>query len=188
MPQKSSILPRDVKLKTKLTNHIALNIPIISAAMDTVTETGMAIALARAGGMGIIHKNLTIEGQANMVDKVKRSESGMIQNPITINEVATISDAKKIMSEYKISGLPVVKNEVLVGIITNRDIRFETDGTLPVSERMTSKDLVTVPVGTSLNKAKNILQKHRIEKLLVVDDKRNLTGLITVKDLSLIHI
>ena len=184
VPQKSSILPRDVKLKTKLTNHIALNIPIISAAMDTVTETDMAIALARAGGMGIIHKNLTIEGQANMVDKVKRSESGMIQNPITINEGATISDAKKIMSEYKISGLPVVKNEVLVGIITNRDIRFETDGTLPVSERMTSKDLVTVPVGTSLNKAKNILQKHRIEKLLVVDDKRNLTGLITVKDIQ----
>ena len=183
VPQKSSILPRDVKLKTKLTNHIALNIPIISAAMDTVTETDMAIALARAGGMGIIHKNLTIEGQANMVDKVKRSESGMIQNPITINEGATISDAKKIMSEYKISGLPVVKNEVLVGIFTNRDIRFETDGTLPVSERMTSKDLVTVPVGTSLNKAKNILQKHRIEKLLVVDDKRNLTGLITVKDI-----
>jgi IMP dehydrogenase/GMP reductase len=184
VPQRSSILPRNVKLKTKLTNHIALNIPIISAAMDTVTETDMAIALSRAGGMGIIHKNLTIEGQASMVDKVKRSESGMIQNPITINEGATISDAKKIMSEYRISGLPVVKNEILVGIITNRDIRFETDGTLPVSERMTSKDLVTVPVGTSLNKAKDILQKHRIEKLLVVDDNRNLTGLITVKDIQ----
>ena len=184
VPQRSSILPRDVKLKTKLTNNITLNIPILSAAMDTVTEIDMAIALARTGGMGIIHKNLSIEDQTSMVDKVKRSESGMIQNPITVDQSATISDAQKFMSEYKISGLPVVKNEMLVGIITNRDIRFETDGTLPVSERMTSENLVTVPVGTSLNKAKDILQKHRIEKLLVVDDKRNLTGLITVKDIQ----
>ena len=184
VPQRSSILPRDVKLKTKLTNNITLNIPILSAAMDTVTEIDMAIALARTGGMGIIHKNLSIEDQTSMVDKVKRSESGMIQNPITVDQRATISDAQKFMSEYKISGLPVVKNEMLVGIITNRDIRFETDGTLPVSERMTSENLVTVPVGTSLNKAKDILQKHRIEKLLVVDDKRNLTGLITVKDIQ----
>ena len=184
VPQRSSILPRDVKLKTKLTNNITLNIPILSAAMDTVTEIDMAIALARTGGMGIIHKNLSIEDQTSMVDKVKRSESGMIQNPITVDQNATISDAQKFMSEYKISGLPVVKNEMLVGIITNRDIRFETDGTLPVSERMTSENLVTVPVGTSLNKAKDILQKHRIEKLLVVDDKRNLTGLITVKDIQ----
>ena len=119
-----------------------------------------------------------------MVDKVKRSESGMIQNPITIDQNASIADAQKIMSEYRISGLPVVKNEKLIGIITNRDIRFETDGTLPVSKRMTSENLVTVPVGTSLNKAKDILQKHRIEKLLVVDDKQNLTGLITVKDIQ----
>ena len=144
----------------------------------------MAIALARTGGMGIIHKNLTINEQSSMVDKVKRSESGMIQNPITIDQDASIFDAQKIMSEYKISGLPVVKDERLIGIITNRDIRFETDGALPVSERMTSKNLVTVPVGTSLNKAKEILQKHRIEKLLVVDNKQNLTGLITVKDIQ----
>ena len=184
VPQSSKILPREVKLETNLTKKIKLNIPILSAAMDTVTEVDMAIALARTGGMGIIHKNLTIDEQSNMFDKVKRSESGMIQNPITIDQNASIANAQKIMSEYRISGLPVVKNEKLIGIITNRDIRFETDGTLPVSKRMTSKNLVTVPVGTSLDKAKDILQKHRIEKLLVVDDKQNLTGLITVKDIQ----
>ena len=184
IPKESNILPKDVNLQTRLTREISMNIPLISAAMDTVTENDMAVALARHGGIGIIHKNLSIEDQTSMVDKVKRSESGMIQNPITVDQNATISDAQKFMSEYKISGLPVVKNEMLVGIITNRDIRFETDGTLPVSERMTSENLVTVPVGTSLNKAKDILQKHRIEKLLVVDDKRNLTGLITVKDIQ----
>ena len=184
VPQSSKILPREVNLETRLTKKIKLNIPILSAAMDTVTEIDMAIALARTGGMGIIHKNLTIDEQSNMVDKVKRSESGMIQNPITIDQNASIADAQKIMSEYRISGLPVVKNEKLIGIITNRDIRFETDGALPVSKRMTSENLVTVPVGTSLNKAKDILQKHRIEKLLVVDDKQNLTGLITVKDIQ----
>ena len=184
VPQSSKILPREVKLGTNLTKKIKLNIPILSAAMDTVTEVDMAIALARTGGLGIIHKNLTIDEQSNMVDKVKRSESGMIQNPITIDQNASIANAQKIMSEYRISGLPVVKNEKLIGIITNRDIRFETDGTLPVSKRMTSKNLVTVPVGTSLDKAKDILQKHRIEKLLVVDDKQNLTGLITVKDIQ----
>ena len=184
VPQGSKILPREVKLETKLTRKIKLNIPILSAAMDTVTETDMAIALARTGGLGIIHKNLTINQQSNMVDKVKRSESGMIQNPITIDQNASIADAQKIMSEYRISGLPVVKNEKLIGIITNRDIRFETDGKLAVSKRMTSENLVTVPVGTSLNKAKDILQKHRIEKLLVVDGMQNLTGLITVKDIQ----
>jgi len=184
VPKSSKILPREVKLETNLTKNIKLNIPVLSAAMDTVTEVDMAIALARTGGMGIIHKNLTIDEQSNMVDKVKRSESGMIQNPITIDQNASIANAQKIMSEYKISGLPVVKNEKLIGIITNRDIRFETDGTLPVSKRMTSKNLVTVPVGTSLDKAKDILQKHRIEKLLVVDEKQNLTGLITVKDIQ----
>ena len=184
VPQGSEVLPKDVNLETSLTKKIKLNIPILSAAMDTVTETEMAIALARTGGMGIIHKNLTIDEQSSMVDKVKRSESGMIQNPITIDQDASIFDAQKIMSEYKISGLPVVKDEKLIGIITNRDIRFETDGSLPVSRRMTSKNLVTVPVGTSLNKAKEILQRHRIEKLLVVDNKQNLTGLITVKDIQ----
>ena len=133
VPQSSKILPREVKLETNLTKNIKLNIPILSAAMDTVTEVDMAIALARTGGMGIIHKNLTIDDQSNMVDKVKRSESGMIQNPITIDQNASIANAQKIMSEYRIRGLPVVKNEKLIGIITNRDIRFETDGMLPVS-------------------------------------------------------
>ena len=185
VPQKSSILPKDVNLNTRLTNKIKLNIPILSAAMDTVTETEMAIALARTGGIGVIHKNLSIENQSNMVDRVKRSESGMILNPITINEGSSIKAARKIMSEYKISGLPVVKEDGnLVGIITNRDIRFETNNNLNISERMTSENLVTVPVGTSLEKAKEILQKYRIEKLLVVDDENNLTGLITVKDIQ----
>ena len=184
VPQSSNVLPRDVNLKTRLTSKIDLNIPIISAAMDTVTESDMAIALARTGGLGVIHKNLSIRDQSNMVDRVKRSESGMILNPITVEESSTIKDAKKIMKEYKISGLPVEKNNRLVGIITNRDIRFETNDMLTVSERMTSEDLVTVPVGTSLEKAKDILQQHRIEKLLVVDDDHNLTGLITVKDIQ----
>ena len=184
VPQESKVLPRDVDLQTKLTKDINLNIPILSAAMDTVTESDMAIALARTGGIGVIHKNLDIKDQANMVDRVKRSESGMIQNPITVNKNATIAEAKKIMSTYRISGLPVVENEMLKGIITNRDIRFETNDMLCVSERMTSDRLVTVPEGTSLNKAKNILQKHRIEKLLVVDKMQNLTGLITVKDIQ----
>ena len=184
VPQASSILPRDVELITRLTKNISLNIPILSAAMDTVTESGMAISLARSGGMGIIHKNLSIENQANMVDRVKRSESGMILNPITVNVSDTIAGAKKIMADYKISGLPVVDKDRLVGIITNRDIRFETDNSLAVSVRMTSENLVTVPIGTSLEKAKIILQKHRIEKLLVIDSDGNLSGLITVKDIQ----
>ena len=184
VPQSSNVLPRDVNLKTRLTSKIELNIPIISAAMDTVTESDMAIALARTGGLGVIHKNLSIRDQSNMVDRVKRSESGMILNPITVEESSTIKDAKRIMKEYKISGLPVEKNNRLVGIITNRDIRFETNDMLTVSDCMTSENLVTVPVGTSLETAKDILQQHRIEKLLVVDDDHNLTGLITVKDIQ----
>lgn len=184
VPQSSNVLPRDVNLKTRLTSKIELNIPIISAAMDTVTESDMAIALARTGGLGVIHKNLSIKDQSNMVDRVKRSESGMILNPITVEDSSTIKDAKKIMKEYKISGLPVEKNNRLVGIITNRDIRFETNDMLTVSDCMTSENLVTVPVGTSLETAKDILQQHRIEKLLVVDDDHNLTGLITVKDIQ----
>ena len=184
VPQSSNVLPRDVNLKTRLTSKIELNIPIISAAMDTVTESDMAIALARTGGLGVIHKNLSIKDQSNMVDRVKRSESGMILNPITVEDSSTIKDAKKIMKEYKISGLPVEKNNRLVGIITNRDIRFETNDMLTVSDCMTSENLGTVPVGTSLETAKDILQQHRIEKLLVVDDDHNLTGLITVKDIQ----
>ena len=184
VPQESTILPREVSLKTSLTKDITLNIPIISAAMDTVTESEMAIALARVGGLGIIHKNLNIDDQTLMVDKVKRSESGMILNPITVDKSSTIEEAKNVMAEYKISGLPVVDSERLVGIITNRDIRFETNGMLKVSERMTSDNLITVPIGTSLEKSKDILQKYRIEKLLVVDDNQNLAGLITVKDIQ----
>ena len=184
VPRKSSILPRDVELKTRLTGKIELNIPIISAAMDTVTESTMAIALARAGGLGVIHKNLSIDDQASMVDRVKRSESGMILNPVTVGPASTIAEAKKIMAQFKISGLPVVDKDKLAGIITNRDIRFHMDDSLSVDSQMTSKNLVTVPTGTSLEKAKEILQKHRIEKLLVVDENGNLTGLITVKDIQ----
>jgi len=184
VPQESSVLPRDVDLRTKLTKDISLSIPILSAAMDTVTESAMAIALARVGGMGVIHKNLSIAKQVEMVDIVKRSESGMILNPITLDLDKTILDAKKLMAKYKISGLPVVDGKKLKGILTNRDIRFEKNLELPVTERMTSKKLVTVPIGTTLDKAKELLQEHRIEKLLVVDNSGELAGLITVKDIQ----
>ncbi|MBT3216980.1 MAG: IMP dehydrogenase [Candidatus Marinimicrobia bacterium] len=184
VPQKSSVLPKEVDITTRLTNKISLNIPILSAAMDTVTESKVAIALAREGGLGIIHKNLSIEDQIAMVDKVKRSESGMIQNPISLGETKTIGEARDLMAHYRISGLPVVKGKKLIGILTNRDIRFETDLNLKVRDRMTSKNLVTVPVGTTLEKAKIILQKHRIEKLLVVNKRGTLVGLITVKDIQ----
>jgi len=183
-PQSSNVLPRDVDLRTSLTKKISLNVPIISAAMDTVTEYEMAIAMARSGGIGVIHKNLTIEEQSSMVDMVKRSESGMIKDPITIESNSSIKEAKRLMKKFRISGLPVLTDNKLVGIITNRDIRFHTDNELPVSTQMTSENLVTVPVGTSLEKSKEILQKHRIEKLLVVDDDKNLSGLITVKDIQ----
>ena len=184
VPQESSILPSQVDVKTRLTKKIEMNIPLLSAAMDTVTESGMAVALAREGGIGIIHKNLPIEDQALMVDQVKRYESGMIVNPVTLSSSKTIKEAKEVMSLYKISGLPVVENEKLIGIITNRDIRFETDETLQVTERMTTEKLVTVPQGTTLEQAKKVLQEHRIEKLLVVDDDGSLAGLITVKDIQ----
>jgi IMP dehydrogenase len=182
-PQYSSILPIDAKLKTRLTQGINLNIPIISAAMDTVTESQMAIAMARQGGIGVIHKNLSIENQVKEVDRVKRSESGMILNPVTIESTKTIQDALDIMSHYHISGVPVVNDGKLVGILTNRDIRFETNLDLLVSDRMTSKNLVTVKKETTLDEAKIVLQKNRIEKLLVVNDDGNLCGLITVKDI-----
>ena len=184
VPQKSSILPRDVDLSTRLTKSISLNIPILSAAMDTVTESAMAIALARAGGMGVIHKNLNIANQVEMVDIVKRSESGMIMNPITLDIGKSIGEAKALMGKYKISGLPVIHGKKLKGILTNRDIRFEKNLSLSVTERMTSKNLITVPIGTTLETAKEILQKHRIEKLLVVDNNGELVGLITVKDIQ----
>jgi len=184
VPQESHVLPREVNLKTRLTNKINMNIPLLSAAMDTVTESDMAIALAREGGIGIIHKNLSIEDQVLMIDRVKRSESGMIADPVTLTIDKTIRDAKNVMNNYHISGLPVVDDGKLVGIITNRDIRFEKNDDLSVQDRMTSENLVTVKKGTTLDQAKEVLQQHRIEKLLVVDDKGNLAGLITVKDIQ----
>ncbi|MCB0726170.1 MAG: IMP dehydrogenase [Ignavibacteriae bacterium] len=185
IPGKSNVLPRDVNLKTLLTKNIELNIPIISSAMDTVTESEMAIAVAREGGIGIIHKNMSIQRQAAEVDKVKRSESGMIFDPITLTSDGTIGDAMKLMTEFKISGIPIInKNNELIGILTNRDMRFEPDETLLVSEIMTKENLVTAPVGTDLEKAEVILQKYKIEKLPVVDKKGVLKGLITFKDIQ----
>ena len=184
VPQESNVLPRDVELQTRLTNNITMNIPILSAAMDTVTESDMAVALAREGGIGIIHKNLSIENQVVMVDRVKRSESGMIVNPVTLSADKTIRDAKDVMANYHISGLPVVEKGKLIGIITNRDIRFETNDSLSIRDRMTVEKLITAPQGTTLDEAKKVLQEHRIEKLLIVDKKGNLAGLITVKDIQ----
>ncbi len=183
VPQLSSILPKDVDITSRLTRNIQLNIPLISAAMDTVTESQMAIAMAREGGIGVIHKNLSIENHAKEVDRVKRSESGMILDPVTITSGKTIRDALDIMAHFHISGVPVVDDGKLVGILTNRDIRFETNLELLVSDRMTGKNLITVKKGTTLNEAKSVLQKHRIEKLLVIDDEGTLCGLITVKDI-----
>jgi len=183
-PLYSNVLPKETNLSTSLSDNINLYIPFISAAMDTVTESEMAISLAREGGMGVIHKNLSIENQALEVDKVKRSESGMILDPITIKSNLTIADALKIMKRYKISGVPVIDENKLVGILTNRDIRFENDHDLKVKERMTSEKLITVQKGITLEEAKSILQKHRIEKLLVTDSKGVLCGLITVKDIQ----
>ena len=183
VPQLSSVLPRDVDITSRLTKNIRLNIPLISAAMDTVTESQMAIAMARHGGIGVIHKNLSIENHVREVDRVKRSESGMILDPVTISSDKTIREALDIMAHFHISGVPVVDEGKLVGILTNRDIRFETNLDLLVSDRMTGNNLITVKKGTTLNEAKSVLQEHRIEKLLVVDDNGALCGLITVKDI-----
>ena len=185
LPAHSRVHPREVDLRTKLTPGIALNIPIISAAMDTVTESRLAIAMAQQGGLGVIHKNLTIEGQAAEVDKVKRSESGMIVDPVTCRPGQKIWEALQVMSRFKISGVPVVDDAgKLVGILTNRDLRFETRLDQPISTRMTKDHLITTPVGTTLEQAKELLHEHRIEKLLVVDRAGNLKGLITVKDIQ----
>lgn len=185
VPAFSQILPGEVDTKTKFSRGIELNIPLCSSAMDTVTEAALAIALAQQGGIGVVHKNFSIAEQAEEVDKVKRSESGMIVDPVTIHEGRLVSEALEIMERFKISGVPVVNDGgLLVGIITNRDLRFETRFDIPVSEVMTPQPLVTVPVGTTLNEAKVKLQKHRIEKLLVVDDDGHLKGLITVKDIQ----
>jgi len=184
-PGYSEVLPADVDLRTRLAGNLYLNIPVLSAAMDTVTEARMAIGLARLGGIGVIHRNLDIEEQAEEVDKVKRSEAGMIVDPVTLRPSNTLADAEAIMSRYHISGVPITEsNGRLVGILTNRDIRFVSPGNQPVSEFMTSEGLVTAPVTTSLKEAKDILHKHRIEKLPLVDDHFNLKGLITVKDIQ----
>ncbi|HZY10970.1 MAG TPA: IMP dehydrogenase [Bacteroidota bacterium] len=185
VPRKSNVLPRDVDVTTRLTCNIQLNIPIVSSAMDTVTESGLAIALAREGGMGIIHKNMSIEAQAAQVDLVKRSESGMILNPITMYEKQTVGEAVQLMSKYQISGIPIVnRGGILIGIVTNRDLRFEPNRSLLVSSVMTDNHLVTAPVGTTLERAEQILQKHKIEKLPVVDKNGKLRGLITFKDIQ----
>jgi IMP dehydrogenase len=185
LPAYSEILPSEVDTRTRFSRNISLNIPLCSSAMDTVTEASLAIALAQQGGIGVIHKNFSIAEQAEEVDKVKRSESGMIVDPVTIEPDKLVSDALEIMGRYKISGVPVVDSMgLLTGIITNRDLRFEERFDIPVSEIMTPQPLVTVPVGTTLNEAKVKLQKHRIEKLLVVDEDGHLKGLITVKDIQ----
>src|ERR1700730_5421355 len=184
LPARSDVIPATANTQTHLTREISLNIPIVSAAMDTVTESHMAIALAQQGGIGIIHRNLSIEQQANEVDKVKRSESGMIVDPVTMAPEAKVSDALDVMRQYKISGVPITKNGKLVGILTNRDLRFETRFDIPISKVMTKENLITVAVGTTLEEAEKILHEHRVEKLLVVDDKYNLKGLITVKDIQ----
>jgi len=183
-PSRSEVLPAEVDTRTCMTRQIGLNVPIVSAAMDTVTESHLAIALAQQGGIGIVHRNMPIERQAEEVDRVKRSESGMIVDPITIRPERSIADAQQLMSHYRISGVPVTKDGKLVGILTNRDLRFETRLELPISEVMTKENLVTVPVGTTLEQAAAILHKHRVEKLLVVDEHFNLKGLITVKDIQ----
>jgi IMP dehydrogenase len=184
LPAHSNVVPADADTRTRITRKINLNIPVVSAAMDTVTESHLAIALAQQGGLGLIHRNMTIERQAEEVDRVKRSESGMIVDPVTVDPEQKIYDALDVMKRYRISGVPVTKGQKLVGILTNRDLRFETRYDLPVSSVMTKDNLITVAVGTTLEEAEAILHRHRVEKLLVVDDNYNLKGLITVKDIQ----
>jgi IMP dehydrogenase len=183
-PARSGVVPVNTDTRTCLTRHIGLNIPIVSAPMDTVTESHLAIALAQQGGIGFIHRNMSPERQAEEVDRVKRSESGMIVDPVTIGPEQKISDALELMKRYRISGVPVTKDGKLVGILTNRDLRFESRFDLPISQVMTKEHLITVPVGTTLEDAEKILHRHRVEKLLVVDDQFALKGLITVKDIQ----
>ncbi|RMD52609.1 MAG: IMP dehydrogenase, partial [Nitrospirae bacterium] len=184
VPAKSSVLPTEVDASTKLTKGIKINIPIVSAAMDTVTESELAIAIARNGGIGIIHRAMPIKSQSSEVDKVKKSESGMIHDPFTVSPESELSEALALMKKYKISGVPVTKGKKLVGILTNRDLRFETNLKRKVKELMTPRNLITAPEGISLEEAKNILHKHRIEKLPIVDKEFNLVGLITIKDIE----
>ena len=184
VPAYSDVVPTQVSTQTQLTKNITLNTPLMSAAMDTVTESRLAIAIAQQGGLGVVHRNLTIEQQAGEIDKVKRSESGMIVDPVTIDPERPISDALDVMRRFKISGVPVTKNGRLVGILTNRDLRFVSRTDLPISDVMTKENLITVPVGTTLEQAEEILHHHRVEKLLVVNDAYELKGLITVKDIQ----
>ena len=185
VPRRSEVLPREVDLSVQLTKKIKLNIPLLSAAMDTVTDSRMGIALAREGGLGVIHKNMTVEEQASHVDKVKRSEHGVITDPFFLSPRHLISDAKELMARYRISGVPITdENNILVGILTNRDLRFEEDDTKRIGDVMTQKNLVTAPVGTTLEEAKKLLAAHRIEKLPIVDDSFHLRGLITIKDIE----
>lgn len=184
IPNYSEVIPNQVDLSTRLTDTIKLNIPLLSASMDTVTEFGLAIAMAREGGIGMIHKNMSIEEQANQIDKVKRSENGVITNPFFLSPTHKLSDALALMRRFKISGVPITMGTKLVGIITNRDLRFETDFDKEIGECMTKEGLVTAPVGTTLQEAQVILGKHRIEKLPLVDNKGNLKGLITIKDIE----
>src|ERR1700752_4036253 len=184
VPAYSDVVPAQVSTQTKLTRNITLNTPLMSAAMDTVTESRLAIAIAQQGGLGVVHRNLTIEQQAGEIDKVKRSESGMIVDPVTIEPEAPVAAALEVMRRYKISGVPVTKNGKLVGILTNRDLRFVSRTDIPISDVMTKKNLITVPQGTTLEQAEEILHQHRVEKLLVVNDAYELRGLITVKDIQ----
>ena len=184
VPQKSNVLPREVDLSVQLAKNIKLNIPMLSAAMDTVTDSRMAIAIAREGGIGIIHKNMSIEAQASQVDKVKRSENGVITDPFFLSPEHKVKDAQELMARYRISGVPITENGRLVGILTNRDLRFETDFDQPIGNVMTKDNLITAPVGTDLETAKAILAKHRVEKLPIVDENYNLRGLITIKDIQ----
>lgn len=185
VPRKSEVLPKEVSVATVLSKHVKLNIPLISAGMDTVTEAALAIAMAREGGIGIIHKNMSVEQQAEEVDRVKRSESGVITNPFSLTPDKKVSDAEAVMAKYRISGVPIVdENNTLVGIITNRDLRFIHDYNIDITEVMTSEKLVTAPVGTTLQEAEVLLQKHKIEKLPLVDENNILKGLITIKDIE----
>lgn len=185
IPAKSEVLPRDVDVSTRISDKVKLNIPLISAGMDTVTEAAVAIALARQGGIGIIHKNMPIEKQAEEVDRVKRSESGVISNPFSLTPRHKVYEAEELMAKFRISGVPIVDEEGhLVGILTNRDLRFVHDYSIPINEVMTREDLVTAPVGTTLKEAEEILQRYKIEKLPLVDDENKLRGLITIKDIE----
>src|SRR5947207_9244842 len=188
VPQHSTVLPTQVDVSSRLTRNIRINVPLVSAAMDTVTESGLAIAMAQHGGLGVIHKNLSIDEQSSEVDRVKRSESGMIVNPITLSAANKIYEALELMKKYSISGVPITddgsKEGKLVGILTNRDLRFETNVNRPIADIMTREHLITVPVGTTLDGAREILHQHKVEKLLVVDRDFRLKGLITVKDIQ----